>query len=292
MVKKIASDISRANIRYAQSFLQCKSFGWEFSGRFLQLSLVWALILLDRTYLWAQLKRKQDCAVTDRQVTMEWMSGCARSILIRDTGRRRREDKISGDTARLSGVGPESILWLLLATNMENRNCYDEIVGHKRAGQSLLPDAFAHTHKPRHIQGPNWSWSKILLPTDNIKLGPYAAAARMCRQWHRFQHLFEAKTNLTNLYLRVARVLLPNLSHSWAECFHESLVLEVEQVEFLRHPICPAWASCLFCRAIKARVVFFESFSISFQTLVVYLPDVCVSVNLVQRKSWLKNGAC
>ena len=113
---------------------------------------------------------------------MEWMSGRARRILIRDTGRRIREDKISGDTTRLSGVGPESILWLLLATNMENRNCYDEIVGHKRAGQSLLPDAFAHTHKPRHIQGPNWSWAKILLPADNIKLGPYVATnvANVC----------------------------------------------------------------------------------------------------------------
>ena len=95
------------------------------------------------------------------------------------------------------------------------------------------------------------------------------------------------QTNLTNLYLRVARVLLPDISHSWAERFHKSLVLQVEEIEFLRHPFCPAWASCLFCWAIKARVVFFESFSISFQTLVVYLPDVCVSVNLVQRMKWL-----
>ena len=72
--------------------------------------MAWALILLDRTYLWPQLRRKQDSAVTDRQVTMEWMSGRARSILIRDTGRRTREDKISRDTTRLSGDRPESIL--------------------------------------------------------------------------------------------------------------------------------------------------------------------------------------
>ena len=69
-----------------------------------------ALILLDRAYLWAQLRRKQDSEVTDRQVSMEWMSGGAQRILIRETGRRTREDKISGDTTRLSGVGPESIL--------------------------------------------------------------------------------------------------------------------------------------------------------------------------------------
>ena len=95
------------------------------------------------------------------------------------------------------------------------------------------------------------------------------------------------QTNLTNLYLRVTRVLLPNFSHSRAECFHQSLVLEVEQIEFLRHPVCPTWASCLSCWPIKTWVVFFKSFTISFETLVVYLSDVFVSVNLVQRKNGL-----
>ena len=136
------------------------------------------------------------------------------------------------------------------------------------------------TSKDQTDPGPKYYYRQTISNWDHM----WQQMWQMCVQWHRFQHLFEAKTNLTDLYLRVVCVLLPNLSHSCAECFHESLVLEVEQVEFLRHPICPAWASCLFCRAIKTRVVFFESFSISFQTLVVYLPDVCVSVNLVQRR--------
>ena len=125
---------------------------------------------------------------------------------------------------------------------MENRNCYDEIVGHKRAGQSLLPDAFAQSHispdtsKDQNDLGPKCYYRQTISNWDHM----WQQMWQMCVQWHRFQHLFEAKTNLTDLYLRVVCVLLPNLSHSCAECFHESLVLEVEQVEFLRHPICPA----------------------------------------------------
>lgn len=59
---------------------------------------------------------------------------------------------------------------------MENRNCYDEIVGHKRAGQSLLPDAFALTHiSPDTSKDQTDPGPKMLLPADNIKLGPYVA---------------------------------------------------------------------------------------------------------------------
>lgn len=75
-----------------------------------------------------------------------------------------------------------------------------------------------HTYKSRHIQGPNCSLAKNFMTADSIKVLPFeAAAVGICVQWHGFedQHLFEAKTNLTtNLYLRVARVLLPDFSHS------------------------------------------------------------------------------
>ena len=175
---------------------------------------------------------------------------------------------------------------------MENRNCYDEIVGqHQKGGAGSASWCLCTLTyiSPDTFKAQTVLWPKILWRADSIKVLPFGAAAvGICVQWHGFedQHLFEAKTNLTtNLYLRVARVLLPDFSHSWAERFHESLVLQVEEIEFLRHPFCPAWASCLSGRAIEAWMVFFKCFSIFFETLVVYLSDVCVRVNLVQRKN-------